>query len=288
MKRILVLSIAFVLLLAIVGSGTVGSFNDTEASTDNQLMFNWSTSPFYFYVVNSSSGGSQDKVFVYNANGEWMDNLSFLLDGANNRPSGAATVGDYVYILDQTEMRVYRYHITGGTPAVSKQLMKPDGTSALSNARGLAIRDGQLWVTRYGSTIPILYCYSLALAFSGSDPTINPYYWISPPIPGNEDPTGLSIGYYYLYVLDNVDKKIYAYPRYGGLRFVSGELRAHDGSALDFPNGMMCDGSSVWVVDSGTDMVYQYPLHTLFLPASTVTANSEFPLDSTNNNATGM
>ena len=37
-----------------------------------------------------------------------------------------------------------------------------------------------------------------------------------------------------------------------------------DGANLVSPSGLMCEGNSLWVVDSGTDKVYQYPIDQLF------------------------
>jgi hypothetical protein len=308
MKRIIVLSLALVLLLAIAGSGTFGSFDDTELSTDNQLIMQWEvTIPGFFYVTNdgTTDNGGEDKLFVYDATGTLISDLSFLLAGTNSTPSGAATANGDIYVLDQLEQRVYRYPSGGGTPQISKYLKK-DGTSALSNARGLAISGNELLVTRYAVNTPILYCYSLTDAFAGPG-DITPLTSIPPPIEGNKHPTGLAIDDNYLYVLDGNDMMVYAYPR-GTMTtpLVSKVLKEIDGDPLLDPTGAMCDGSSLWVVDRGTDKVYEYSLYSLFMESESIEAPVdvetiesviyipsvlaawEFPLVAENDNATGM
>ena len=78
MKRIFILSLVFVLLLALIGSGTVGSFNDTETSADNQLVFQWEQEcpRGKFNVANDDivQGSFDDKVFMYDEYGSLLEN----------------------------------------------------------------------------------------------------------------------------------------------------------------------------------------------------------------------
>ena len=47
-------------------------------------------------------------------------------------------------------------------------------------------------------------------------------------------------------------------------------------------------GTSLWVVDSGTDMVYQYDLTDLFDGSGSLNATSEFDLHVDNEDASGV
>ena len=306
MKRVLILlSLALILFLGITSSGTVGLFNDTETSVGNQFTA-WIQEypPAKFHVTDN--GTTINRLFTYDTNGDLIPSLSFNLASGNNYPSGAATVGNEIYVLDQAGKKIYKYSHDGVLLAVSKRLLKPDGNSALSNARGLAIDGNEMWVTRYGPGTPILFGYSLSVAFDGSGDDITPSDNITPPIPGNTEPTGLAIDETYLYVLDYVDARIYGYDRdNNSVRFVSQELRTNNGLELVSPNGLMCDGSSIWVVDSDWDMIFGYNLASLianatFIPTiqsdtieatvmyDTINAEYEYSLVSENDNASGM
>ena len=60
------------------------------------------------------------------------------------------------------------------------------------------------------------------------------------------------------------------------------------GGALSSPAGAMLDGTSLWVVDSGTDKMYEYDITDLFSASGTIDAISEFALDSANDDASGV
>ena len=134
MKRIFILWLALVLLLAITSSGTVSSFKDSETSTDNQLIFQWT--PQCPHGKFNIADNNNDKIFMYDDYGAFIATLD--LDAENSFPSGAASETDFVYVLDQEDKQVYRYSYCGGPPAVSGVLRKTGG-SGLGNPSGLAI-----------------------------------------------------------------------------------------------------------------------------------------------------
>lgn len=316
MKRILILFIALIVLLGITSKGTVGSFEDTETAENNQLILQW-TQPCphgKFNVVND--GSNTDSIFMYDENGILLADLTFILDSENRKPSGAASTNDYFYVLDQADKRVYRYTYCSDLVDVSGRLMRSDGTSSIGNPSGLAVDGDIMWVVVQGPDVPTLYRYSLITAFSSVGDIACEVEL--PRLPGNSNSTGLAIDNNYIYTLDETLKVIFGYPRNTGLPIVSYILKGMDGSNLVSPSGLMCDGNSLWVVDNGTDKVYQYPIDQLFffydvafdtalqisdetgilsedtLAVETlstwwdINANSEFSLAAGNDNATGM
>lgn len=323
MKRIFILSLVFVLLLALIGSGTVGSFNDTETSADNQLVFQWEQEcpRGKFNVANDDivQGSFDDKVFMYDEYGSLLENNIIDLDDLNAQPSGIASTEDYLYVLDQGDKKVYRYSYCGELLGVSGTLKDGNG-GGLGNPSGLTIAGDVMWIVLFGPNNPLLYKYSLSTAFSSSG-----NIWSTDDIgilPGNYKATGLAMDSNYLYVVDRRNHRIYRYPHNGGFPNISLILKGENGSNLNSPSGVMCDGSSLWVVDKGKGSIpgkiYQYPLTSLFygygtlqstLTTSdeirldteeaiaetfaeyywhTVNAIEEYPLDGQNNNPTGM
>ncbi|GAG11165.1 unnamed protein product, partial [marine sediment metagenome] len=211
------------------------------------------------------------------------------------KPEGVAAVGGYVYVLSHPGHCVYRYSCCGGTPDVSNTLRR-DSQSGVGNPSGLAIYGDYMWVVVWGPDYAI-YGYLLDDAFSGTG-DINATRVIPLLTVGNsvinKSPTGLAIdNNNYIYVLDSDDTQFYQYPipggPYNGDPVVASNLLLDTaGDPLQNPSGAMFDGTSLWVVDYGTDTMYQYNLTDLFDESGTTTPIFEFPLDPANGNASGV
>lgn len=285
MKKVLILSLVLVLLLGVAANGTFGLFSDAETSTGNQFTA-WVEEVICpkFNVSDDGSCCPRDSVFQYDADGTFAD--IFDLVDENGRPSGVATVGDYVYVLDWADKQVYKYTCSGSYVGVSK-VLKKEGGSGIGNPDGLAIYDDEMWVVVWGHDF-IMYRYSLSDAFSASG-TIQATMQV-PPHPNNDNPTGLAVDSNYLYVLDDKwDELFYRYDRNTGVQAgVSGVLKDVGGNSLQYPAGAMSDGTSLWVVDSGTNKMYEYDKNDLFAGSGTINAISEFALHGNNGNATGV
>jgi len=246
-KKVLILSLIFILLLGMSAHGTFSLFSDTETSTGNQFTA-WIEECVCAKFNISNDKGSIDKIFKYDASGTLAG--SFDLASGNSSSSGVASTTDYLYVLDQADKQVYKYNCCGDLLGTSKVLQSSSGSSP-GNPFGLAIYGNELWILAWGQNF-ILYRYSLSDAFSGSG-TINANLQVAYD-PANTNPTGLSVDdTNYIYVLDSVDEQFYRYPHpdgsYVGNQVVASKvLRNVSGGAIETPVGAMLDGTSLWIV----------------------------------------
>ena len=182
--------------------------------------------------------------------------------------------------------------------------------SSIGNPSGLAIygANDEMWVV--SANDKNIYGYSLAAAYPDSGTPLAPTTEISL-VTNNTGATGLAVDGCYLYVL-NDDKVgsvsvdvLYRYPKLPipppecpeDTEILTSKVLKdrgpspveEDGAPLNLPSGAMVDGEFIWIVDRGTDMVYQYNLANLFDGSgTTLDAMDEFPLDSANDKATGL
>ncbi len=295
MKKVLILSLALILLLGMASYGTFAYFSDTETSAGNTFTAGvWVEECVCAKFNVSDFSGSSRKIFKYDASGSFTD--SFNLHTDNGHPSGVASTGDYIYVLDQSDKRVYKYDCCGNLLGVSQTLTR-DG-SAIGNPYGLVIdvESDEMWVAVWGPNYRI-YRYPLTLAFSGSGnlPATQEITGHS----DNTEPTGLAIDDNYLYLLETkTENRVFRYPRGGGVGEPSKllqvtETQAPDGGDLYSPAGAMVDGGTLWVVDDcqaqDKDKMYEYDIASLFPDDGTpVKANWFFELDDNNKGSSGV
>jgi len=280
-KKVLILALALVLLVGIAAHGTFGLFSDTETSTGNTF------TAWVEEVVCAKFNVSDKldaKIYKYDDTGAFAG--SFDLSGGNEFPLGVAAVGDYVYVVDHADKQVYKYTCSGTLVEVSKVLLKADGSS-VGNIDGLAIDiiAGEMWVL--SGNKKNIYYYPLSAAFSGPG-DINAAQEITLDTTNNKGAIGLAIDTSSLYVLDSADHQFYRYLKSDGSVTVSKVLKGMGGGALGNPAGAMLDGTSLWVVDNGTDKMYEYDIVSLFPDGGTINAISEFPLHPDNADASGL
>ncbi len=287
MKKVFILSLALILLLGMSARGTFGLFSDTETSTGNTFTA-WVEECVCAKFNVSDFSGSSRKIFKYDASYSFAD--SFNLHTDNGHPSGVASTDDYIYVIDLADKQAHRYDCCGGEEGVSRKLNSIAGSS-IGNPSGLAIYNAndEMWVV--SANDKKIYGYSLAAAYPYSGTPLPPTTEIDL-ADNNTGAAGLAVDSTYLYVLDETDKQFYRYTHPGGIATVSKVLKDISGGDIGGPpgdpSGAMVDGGSIWVVDSGTDMVYQYDLDDLFDGAGTLDATFEFSLDSANDKATGL
>jgi predicted ribosomally synthesized peptide with SipW-like signal peptide len=276
MKKVLILSLALILLLGMAARGTFGLFSDTETATGNTFTAWVEEGCAKFCVCDHED----NRVYKYDASGALVDDFD-LSDGPV-RPQGISVVGTDIYVLDSGGDYVYHYTCSGDFEGVSKRLLPTQPSGTVTN--GLAIDGDDLWLV--SSPPHKIYRYSLSAAFPGGG-NLNADQEINLNI-SNPGATGLAIDTSYLYVVNINDLKVYVYPRSGGSAVASKVLKGVGGSSLDEPRGATVDGDFIWVVDCGTDKVYQYDKDALFTGSGTINAIDEFSLDSANGDASGI
>ena len=290
MKKVLILALALILLLGIAARGTFGLFSDTETSAGSTFTA-W-VEVCDCYKFNVADKGNSKIYKYYDDSGTPVD--SFDLSGVSGFPVGVAAVGSYIYVLDHPDHEVYKYDCCGNLLDVSKDLLKLDGPSSIGLSQGLAIYDDihdEMWVV--SGNDKNIYQYPLGAAFPGPG-TLNAAQEIGLD-KDNKGAAGLAIDSTYLYVLDYStstpkETRFYRYLKADGSVTVSKVLNDMASNPLQSPVGAMFDGTSLWVVDSGTNKVYEYDdLVSLFAAdTDSINAASEFALDTNNTDASGV
>jgi len=284
-KKVLILALALVLLLGIAAHGTFGYFSDTGTSAGNTFTA-WVEECAKFNVSDKSDA----KIYKYDDSGTPVG--SFDLSEDSGFPVGvAAVVGGDIYVLDHPDHKVYQYTCSGTWVGVSKDLLKAVGTSSIGRSQGLDIIDNQMWVV--SGNDKNIYKYLLDAVFPGPG-TLNAAQEIGLD-KDNKGAVALAIDGEYLYVLDydtsGKETRFYGYPYPAGTPVAVSKVlleKTPSNNKLQSPAGAMFDGTSLWVVDSGTNKMYKYNITNLFSASGTLNATSEFALDSANDDASGV
>jgi hypothetical protein len=197
-----------------------------------------------FYVVDD---GSANRSFEYQAAGATNGNSS--LNSGNTAPRGAAStaVGDKVWVVDANR-KVYVYDIN------SNLLGSWTAGTLASNAtpEGIATNGTDVWIVDSKSDKVFKYT-GAASRLSGSQNAASSFSLNS----GNKDAKDIVTDGSSLWVVnDSSTNKVFKYSVGGSLQ---GSWTID--SANSQPTGMTIDPtnvSDIWIVDSGTDRVYQY------------------------------
>ena len=169
------------------------------------------------------------------------------LDAAgNDRPKGIWSDGTTMWVVDQTDRKLYAYNLATKARDAAKDI----ALDATKSGWRYPTSDGTtLWLSESNTWYKI-YAYDLSggTRDSGKDLTVNPA----------DRAIGLWTNGTTMYVLNNTDKKFYAYTIAGGARDTSKEFTLHADNGL--PRGAWSDGTTMWVLDDGDLKVYAYKL----------------------------
>ena len=100
---------------------------------------------------------------------------------------------------------------------------------------------------------------------------------------GNDDPADIWSNGTTMWVLDTVDKKIYAYKMSDKSRDSSKDFDTLDAAGNDDPAGIWSDGTTMWVTDTGDDKFYAYKMSDKSRDSS-----KDFNINSSNEDSTGI
>ncbi len=231
-----------------------GSFADSVTLSTGQTLTNAGNGTFLmklafapvpatkFYVVDDASA---NRTYEYDAAGGAIENYS-LSDSA---PRGAATtaVGDKVWVIDANR-KVFVYDTSGGLLGS----WTAGSMSSRATPEGIATNSTDVWIV--DSKSDKVYKYAGAASrLSGSQNAASSFSLNS----GNRSAKDIVTDGASLWVVnDSSTDKVFKYT-------VSGSLVGSwtIGSANSKPTGITIDPanvSDIWIVDSGTDLVYQY------------------------------
>lgn len=218
---------------------------DGASSTDSTLINISNTPTTKFYVVND---GSTDRTYEYDANGNSVENYG--INSGNTAPRGAASTaaGTTVWVADKNR-KVYVYNTSGGL------LGSWTAGTLASNAlvEGLATNGTDVWIV--DNRTDRVYRYSNAAGrLSGSQTAASNFALNS----GNTNPKGIVTDGTHLWVVNaSSTDRVFKYSLSGTL---VGSWTID--TANTTPTGLTIDPSNgsqhIWIVDSGTDKVYEY------------------------------
>ena len=226
------------------------------------------------YVTQASG---QAKIFVHNLDGTY-DSVFNLLDG-NGNPRGITELNGKLWILDNSDDKIYVYNTDGTRDAASDF----DLTIGISNPSGLTSLDGKLWVGDRNDRK--IYAYNADGTRSADDD-----------FDLHADNVGLGGITTYnnkFYVIEDQLFKIFVYNT-DGTRDADSDFNLHVDNGQ--PTGIASLDDTLWVVDRSDDKVYAYNIDGT--PAMTTTDDTDtdtddtdtldFDLDPANDDATGI
>ncbi|MHB8890289.1 MAG: NHL repeat-containing protein [Acidobacteriaceae bacterium] len=227
-----------------------------------------------FYVVDDSSA---NKTFEYDANGSPVE--SYSLNTGNTAPRGAASTaaGDTTWVVDANR-NVYAYNTSGG-------LLRSWTAGTLNSksvVEGIATNGTDVWIVD-AKTDKVYRYANGAAALSGTLTAASSFSLNS----GNVSPKDIVTDGTYLWVVnDSTTDAVFKYSMtgaYQGSWTISGGGGSPTGITLDPSNA----SQDLWIVDSGTDNVYQYTDGRSFT-SGTITATKIFDLAVGNTNPQGI
>ncbi|MGN6134776.1 MAG: proprotein convertase P-domain-containing protein, partial [Aureliella sp.] len=227
-----------------------------------------------FYVVND---GTTDATFEYAATGGSVEN--YLINSGNSKPRGAASnvAGDKLWVVDSSR-QVYVYNDRGAVLGAWTA-----GSISRSGApEGISVSGNDVWIVDNASDKVFRYSGG-ASRVSGSQNAISSFSLNS----ANRNPKDLVTDGTNIWVVnDGTTDVVFKYTLSGSL---VGSWTI--GSANASPTGITLDptgaSQSLWIVDSGTDRVYEYA-NARSKTSGSLTASVSFALAAGNTNPQGI
>jgi hypothetical protein len=198
-----------------------------------------------FYVVNDAA---INRTYEYAADGASIEN--YALSGGNTTPRGAASTaaGTTLWVGDKNR-KVYVYDADG----VMQGSWTAGTLTTTAQVEGLATNGVDIWIV--DSKSDKVYRYANAAARRSGSQTAASNFSLNN---ANKNPKGIVTDGVFLWVVDDsTTNKVFKYALNGAL---VGSWTID--SANKTPTGLTIDPSGasqdIWIVDSGTDRVYQY------------------------------
>jgi hypothetical protein len=232
-----------------------------------------------FFVVND---GSPDRTYEYDSSGAAFEN--YPLAAGNTAPRGVATNADgsRVWVVDANRT-VYRYDRSGAllTSWPVTYWAGSGQKSTTPQLEGVTVYGTHLWLVDAKGD-QVLYYPNMAFE-NGANPALGVFNLAS----GNKNPKDLVTDGTHIWVVDDAgSNKVFKYTMTGtlvGSWTIASPNSTPTGITLD-PTGASND---LWIVDSGTDKVYQYTGGKSWT-SGTRTASATFNLAAGNTNPQGI
>ncbi len=194
------------------------------------------------------------------------------LNSSNSYPYDIWSDGTTMYVMDDSDDKVYAYTLSGGARDTSKEF---DLHSANSNPKGIWSDGTTIWVA--DRTDRKLYAYTLS---GGARNTSKEFNLFS----GNHSAVGIWSNGATMYVANDSSwgaDRVYAYNLSSGTRDTTKEFALHsDNTNVE---GIWSDGVTIWTSDDSDDKLYAYTLS-----SGARNTSREFALHSDNGDPTGI
>jgi len=259
----------FVVNLSNAAGAIIADGQSVGTIIDNELP------PTKFYLVND---GSPDRTYEYGAAGEVIENYS--INSGNTAPRGAASnaAGDRVWVIDNNR-KVYVYDTSGGL------LGSWSAGTLASNAsvQGIATNGTDVWIV--DSKSDKVYRYNGAASrLSGSQNAASSFSLNG----SNSSPTDIVTDGTSFWVVNDtwLSDRVFRYSL-GGSLIGSWTIST---PGVSSPTGITLNPASpseLWIVDNGTDRVYQYNA-AVGVTSGSRSASSSFALAAGNTNPQGI
>ncbi len=229
--------------------------------------------PTKFFVVDDAT---TNRTYEYAAAGGSVE--SYGLNGANTTPRGAASTaaGDKVWVVDANK-KVYVYNVGGGLLGS----WSAGGLTGNATVEGIATNGTDVWIVDAKSDKVFRYT-GAASRTSGSQNASSSFALNS----GNRDPKDVVTDGVNLWVVnDSTTDSVFKYTIAGALLgswTIAGAGSSPTGITLD-PSGV----GAMWIVDSGTDRVYQFD-NARARTSGSLSPTSSFALAAGNTNPQGI
>ncbi len=227
-----------------------------------------------FYTVDDAS---TDRMYKYHQGGGSINN--YQLNG-NTAPRGAASTaaGDKVWVVDANK-EVYIYDTNGQ----SIGSWTAGSLSSTAQVEGITTNGADVWIVDANSDK--VYKYSDAAGLASGSLNSSSNFKLNG---GNKNPKDIVTDGAYLYVVNdtNSSDKVFKYTLTGS--FVGSWTIAT--SNAKSPTGITLDPSNpshLWIVDNGTDRVYQYD-NAVTRNSGSLVASTSFALAAGNTNPQGI
>lgn len=233
-----------------------------------------------FYVVDD---GTTNQTYEYAeaVSGSATSITNYSINSGNTTPRGIATnaAGTTVWVIDKNR-KVFVYNDAG----VSQGSWTAGSLNQSATVEGITTDGTSIWIVDAKSD-SLLYYQNAASRTSGTQNATSSFALNS----ANKNPKDLVTDGTYLWVVnDSTTDKVFKYNLSGSLLgswTINSANSAPTGITIDLSNS-----SDLWIVDSGTDRVYQYANGRSFTasPDPVPTLAGSFALDAGNTNPQGI
>ena len=189
--------------------------------------------------------------FGPNSVGDRLSSSEFDLSSNNTVASGATSYGDFIYVADTTDDKIYAYNHVSKTYPSHGTYNSTENWSSLdsgnTDARYMWAGPSYLYVL--DDSGDEIYAYLMSTKESEASLNIDLHS-------DNTDPKGIWSDGETMWVVDNVDNKIYAYALLTGTRDSDKDISLHPDNG--YSRGIWSDGETMWVADSNEDKLFAY------------------------------